>query len=452
MSRTGGTASIRARQKWSILQPVASMMLVLSGSIIIEAYIGDTQSHPPPTTGAFAYNTFVPSNTPATSYDDPIFGSTVRRVTTDHRADQIYARNMWWSADATKYLHNNDVIDTLTGVPTHRGFSTGEFSGDYGFDPVDSTLFFTISGSTILKITLGPAGTYDESVYFTAPSQIKTLGGTINWMDAQGRYMIVRYGPEPSVHLYDRLNLAAGPYANPVDGASTIDQGGYVGLSPDGKFLVGYVGGRAGQFNMGHGISWSINHTDRRVAATGTNFWELCGDHGSFLSASDGRNYMIVSNCHDAPEIWRVDITNSAGGLPPSSQKTLPNNQRLLTVYWNAGVHFSTVARGRARDWAFFSINDSSDVFNGSVSSWQPYKSEIVALNVITGELRRLAHHRSRSVGDNYFSNPRLSTSWGGELVGWASNFNQMNQWDIFAIPFWTSMGPRPPTSLRIVK
>src|SRR5438094_7435390 len=44
----------------------------------------DGFSHPPPATGSFAYNSFVPPGTQGASYVDPIFGSTVRRVTTDH--------------------------------------------------------------------------------------------------------------------------------------------------------------------------------------------------------------------------------------------------------------------------------------------------------------------------------------------------------------------------------
>src|SRR5437899_2158270 len=37
----------------------------------------------PPASGPFAYNSFVPALKPGTSYVDPVFGSTVRRVTTD---------------------------------------------------------------------------------------------------------------------------------------------------------------------------------------------------------------------------------------------------------------------------------------------------------------------------------------------------------------------------------
>src|SRR5688572_14807914 len=63
----------------------------------------DALVHAPPATGPFAYNSFVPALTTGASYVDPVFGTTVKRLTTDHVQDDIYARNMWWNADETRY-------------------------------------------------------------------------------------------------------------------------------------------------------------------------------------------------------------------------------------------------------------------------------------------------------------------------------------------------------------
>lgn len=199
-----------------------------------------------------------------------------------------------------------------TGTVTHTGISNGDFAGDGGFDPVDPNALYYLKGSAIHKVTLAANGTWTDAVYWTAPggAALKSLGGTLNWFDASGRYMLVRYGAEPSVHLYDRQNLAAGPYANPINGSTNIDAGSYLGLSPDGQFLVGY--GSGGLYNIGRGVNWTINHATRTVAVSPTEFWSLCGDHGSFLSASDGRNYMTVYNCVSQLQVWRVDITNNA--------------------------------------------------------------------------------------------------------------------------------------------
>src|SRR5262245_19208515 len=425
---------------WSIVTLIPNLCAAQSGMP------DDGQSHPPPATGATAYNAFVPAPLSGLNYLDTVFGSQVWRLTTDHSVDDLYARNMWWSADNARYLHRNPmgtafpdylaVIDVATGHVTHNGIPIGSAPQDAGFDPIDPNVLYYYSGSSIHKVTLAPTGTWTDSIYFTAPAAIQSLGGTINWLDASGSLMVVRYGPEPSVHVYDRQNLGAGPFANAADGVSTIDAGSYVGITPDGLFLVGYQGanGSAGMYRMGQGVSWRINRASRSIAPAPTVFWSLCGDHGTFISPSDGRDYMVVSNCTSSAELWRVDITNNAAGLDEPAQKTLPNNRRLAAwPTWNeAGSHVSTVARGALRDWAFYATEDGTDTFNsgsadtrGYIAPWHTYRQEIVAFNVLTGEMRRLAHHRSRSVTSMYYYTPRLSASWDGKYVGWASNFNQ---------------------------
>jgi hypothetical protein len=453
---------------------IFSLVAVLSVPIVA---LVDGLSHAPPAVGAFAYNSFVPPVTTGASYVDPVFGTTVRRVTTDHSVDDLYARNMWWNADDTRYLHRNPkgtafpdflaVINVATGQVTHNGIPIGTVASDDGFDPVNANVLYYHSAGSIHQVALNSDGTWTDSVYFTAPGgqTLKILGGTINWLDAGGRYMVVRYGPEPSVYLYDRQNLTAGPYANPVDGASTIDTGSYVGITPDGQFLVGYQGanGTAGLYGMGQGVSWKIDHVHRTIAATENIFWSLCGDHGSFISPSDGRDYMVVSNCNDFPELWRVDITNNIAGLDESAQKALPHNLRLISwpTWKEVGSHVATAAKGPLRDWAFYATEDGTDTFNsgtadpmtGNITPWHAYRDEIVAFNVLTGASQRLAHHRSRSVDDpgNYYDMPRVSTSWGGRYVGWASNFNQSGVVDVYAVQFASSTSLTAPKNLRLV-
>ena len=125
---------------------------------------------------------------------------------------------------------------------------------------------------------MNPDATWGDSIYFTAPggATIGSLGGTLNWLDAGGRYRVIRYGAEPSLYLYDRQNLAAGPYAGAIDGSTSIDAGSYVGITPDGKYLVGYDY-TCSPRDMGMGTSWLIDHANRRVGAP-ARFWSLCGD------------------------------------------------------------------------------------------------------------------------------------------------------------------------------
>src|SRR3989454_912806 len=465
------TTTLKILTRW--FGPVILGLLVMVSPVL--GFESADGSLPPPATGAFAYNSFVPPLVPAASYIDPVFGETVRRLTVDHSHDDIYARNMWWSADETRYLHRVccvadywNVIQVATGAITHTGLPNGDFAADGGFDPVDANVLYYIvrdrgdGRGEIHRLTLGPSGSWTNTVEWTAPSPLGTasdyLGGTINWLDASGRYMLVRYGPEPSVYLLDRQNLAAGPYGNAIDARNYVDEGSYLGPTPDGGFVVGFDSRFNIAFGLGEGVSWAIDHAARTVAPAPNVFWSLCGDHGAFASASDGRNYMIVSDCDNFSGLWRVDITNNADGLG-EEQKTLPNNR--LLIAWatvnEVGGHVSTVARGLLRDWVFYASEDGTDEFNGGVDDgtgaitpWHAYRQEIMAINMLTGEIRRLAHHRSRSLlSGDYYAFPRLSASWGGGVVGFASNFNQPGVTDIYAIQF-AAPAPPPPPSVTI--
>ncbi|MGH9797190.1 MAG: hypothetical protein ACRD5D_03425, partial [Candidatus Polarisedimenticolia bacterium] len=424
---------------------------------------------PPPATGPYAYNAFVPPGTTGFSYVDPVFGETVRRLTTDHVRDDLYARNMWWNADETLYLHLAagdggesapvwNVIDVAGGAVTHRGIPIGMIAGDGGFDPKDPAILYYYGRDGIHRVRLAPGGRWRDRLYWTPPegAALRPLGGTLNWLDAAGRFMLVRYGPEPSVRLYDRRAMDRGPYANPIDGSRYIDTGSYIGVSPDGRYLVGYDSSPgAGVYGMGQAVSWELDHAAREIAAAPRVFWSLCGDHGSLISASDGRDYMIVNACHTRPGLWRVAVGNDARGLDEAEQQALPNN-RLLLAYatWNDASHVATAAWG---DWAFVSTEDRTDAFDsgtsgagGDITPWHAYRQEILALDVITGEIRRLAHHRSRfhpGCGQpggppcDYASTPRVSAGWSGRIVGFASNFNQSGAdgtpvVDVYAIPF----------------
>jgi len=415
-------------------------------------------SRPPPATGKYAYNGFVPPSAGG-AYADPVFLANVRRLTGDHAHDDLYARNMCWNADGTRYVHRTngvpgkadawDVIEVATGRVTHKAIPFGSIAADGGFDPVDPDALLAFAGSQVYRYTLLDGGAWSDDIELYAPDTLLELGGSINWLDASGRYMLLRYGSEPSVHLYDRHDIAR-PYGNPIDARNTIGAGSYLGLSPDGNYVVGYDSRKIGASSVGQGVSWRIDHERRQLAPTPTAFWSLCGDHGAYLSASDGRTYFITYNCYGHAGLWRVDVTNNAEQLDEAAQMALPNNRELLRfATWNDFGHVTTVARGAWRDWAFVSTEDSTDAAgegipdpNGNIEPWHAYRQEIFAVNVLTGELRRLAHHRSRSM--DYYSQPRVSASWDGTVVGFASNMNTPGVVDTYAIGFASGGTPTP--------
>jgi hypothetical protein len=138
--------------------------------------------------------------------------------------------------------------------------------------------------------------------------------------------------------------------------------------------------------------------------------------------------------------------------LPQSGSnaaKQRSDNKKLiqLSSWSDVAGHFSGVSKGALRDWFFTSVNSGDDSATGSVASWRPYKAEILMINVVTGEVRRLAHHRSRSLTSNYYYNPRLSASFDGSVVTWASNFGYASGGyvDIYAMRVDGAGGATPP-------
>jgi hypothetical protein len=190
--------------------------------------------------------------------------------------------------------------------------------------------------------------------------------------------------------------------------------------------------------------SYALAHSTATMGA-GVRFWSLCGGHGDLVSASDGRTYLVTFDCHGrdlvngielGAAVYAVDVTNAATDDPAgiSRQRQPPNRKLFALASWNdADGHFSGVSKGRLRDWAFVSIESLDDGFGVAVETFwtRPYTQEIIMTNAITGEVRRLAHHRSRGVNDNYRHQPRVSAGWGdcsGVPIAWASNFGQLRK------------------------
>jgi len=406
----------------------------------VAGMLDDGLSHPPPTTGSWPYNTFLPADPIGSSYVDPVFGTTVKRLTTDDLDDDIYSRNMWWNADETRYFHQGKIINVVsntveyTGVPLASGGGNNE-----GFDPVDPNVYWYYSGTEIRKITLQGGGSWSDTLFFTAPSTILDLGSSHNWWDNSGRYFVVRYGSEPSIYLYDKLNIGSGPYANPISGASTVDQNGYVGITGDATMLWGawFPSQGPGGADL---CRWTITHGTRTVSSTRNIFYSTGGDHAYAMKGSDGVNYCLTFSA-SGPNytMFRVNMALNQAGRTGAQQEA-DNFQLLpdLAPFYDDFGEITGVSSGALQNWGLVSIYSGDDVFNGGVSPWRRYKQEVIALNIITGEVRRLCHHRSRSPSADYFHVCRASMSWKGKYVAFSSNFNvnAANNVNIFAVQF----------------
>jgi hypothetical protein len=393
------------------------------GASLAEAYVDDAASHPPPTSGPYAYfatyGAFSPSlnGFPAVgdSFVDPVFGTTIRRLTNEldrYSFSENYAKNGFINADGTLMHHRapsgHNIINTTTGQVVRANVP---FNMDSSFAPDDPDAFYWFNfGSPTLNKYSVSTGT--STVVKTFKAALTQLGGSVDWIDASGRYMVLMHGGK--IRVYDVKSDIL--YAGSID-AKYAARGGWVGISPDGKYVITATDPAAFR-------SFEIDHTAKRVKSSGVLFWTLCGDHADLVSGSDGTTYLVAFECYNEAAIYAVDVTIPQTTKDPAKQRA--DNKRIIKLasWTDTAGHFSGVSRGALRDWFYFTIESGDDTFTATVTNaWRPYMQELIMANVMTGEVRRLAHHRSRSVTTNYFYTPRPSASWDGSLVTWVSNF-----------------------------
>ena len=425
----------------------AVLVLTVLWSASVQAHIGDAGSHPPPTTGEHAYyptaGTFGPGHSgfPGVggTFVDPVFGSTIRRLTNElpqFSFSEMYAKNGFTNADNTLMYHRSQAgrtfINTTSGQVV-RSNVPGNFDSSFAPDDPDVWYWFTWGDSRLNRYNVS---TGSSTVVKTFSEALGQLGGSVDFIDGSGRYMVLMLGG--SIRVYDvKADIL---YSGSIP-ASYASSGGWAGMAPDDNYVV--TATDPPKFH-----SFKIDHGSRSVSTSGVLFWTLCGDHADLVSASNGKTYLVGFECHSEAAIYAVDVTIPQSAGDPPKQRA--DNRRIIKLasWTDTAGHFSGVSKGAMRDWFFFDIESGDDTFS-TPGAWRAYKQEIVMANVLTGEVRRVAHHRSRSPLSNYFYTPRVSASWDGTLVSWVSNFGYSADGyaDVYSIrnPGGASSGPSSP-------
>ena len=425
---------IRASLSTGSLLGALVVALVLAAAPVQQAnaYLTDTASHPPPTTGGQAYyntyGTWGPDRTgfPAKgqSYVDPVFGSTVTRLTNEmgqQSLSDIYAKNGYTNADNTLTAHATSgarqFLSTSSGAVVRASVPGNDNSS---FDPVNPDVWwwYSFGGTTLNKYSVSSGASTTVKNFGVA---IGNNGGSTDWIDGSGRYMLLRLGSSWRIYDVQSDVLYAGAIPDSYGGTT-----GWAGISPDGRWVITTDTGPAMH------RSWPINHSTRTLSTTPNVFWTLCGDHGDLVSGSNGKTYFVTFECDSVAAVFAVDVS-----IPQSATnkaKQIADNRQLFKTAWADSGHFSGVSKGALRDWAFVSVESGDDTFGSTVTGWRAFMQEIVMANVVTGEVRRIAHHRSRSPQSNYYYTPRVSASWDGSVVTWASNmgYNGSGYADIY--------------------
>jgi len=305
--------SRRSRLKRVMSGALVAALLVAAvpgpGPAAASGFLSDAASHPPPTTGAFAYYDTYGSFGPdrpgfpgkGESFVDPVFGSTLTRLTNEvgsHSMSDIYGKNGFTNADNTLVVHNTaagrNFIDTRTGAVV-RANVPGNDNASFAPDDPDVYYWYAYGSPTLSKYSVR---TGSSTAIKTFSAGINNNGGSIDWIDASGRYMVLRIGNTWRVYDVKSDVLYAGSIPDVYGG-----DGGYGAISPDGNYIITTNSSPAAH------RSWAIDHANRTVSTTPNLFWSLCGDHGDLVSATNGKTYFVTYECDSVAGVFAVDVS-----------------------------------------------------------------------------------------------------------------------------------------------
>jgi len=403
------------------------------------------------------------------TYVDPVFTTTIRRVTNEYPSvsnNFTYANPLRWSKDSQWFIHayadnTRAMVNYLTGARKLTPNIGSDALQNSFFDPTDADRYCYFEGSSIkyVKISectasaIGPIYTL-KTFAFALDTSI--MGGSHSCcalaVGKERYWLIPGTIASGGWRLWDRISdvLYTGSIA--VDpGAS----GSYGTITPDAKFII--------MFGPGGKVRYPVDHVGKTIPSTGTVFYNDAnsgGDHGCFVSHSNGFNYFCRVNSNYNPvrlEAMRIEGLNQAEftfnvpaglGCPYDHNDTAPgqgsgSNYAILTC----------VVSGNQDN-----CNDGKGATNPT-SGWQLFKQEIFAWNFSAGTFIRFAHHRSRETFF-YPQSPKPSISMDGTRVLFASNYGGAAPGAQYAdlYTFDTGFGasgdttpPAAPLNLRII-
>jgi hypothetical protein len=415
-----------------------------------ESYMTGSGVYAPPMTGPYAYyatyGAFGPDHSGfprvGESFMDPVFGRPIKRLTNEMGQgsfSEIYSKNGYFNANGSLVHHRtpsgHNIISTSTGQVVRAGVA---FNYDSSFAPDDPDAWYYFDfdgGSTLYKYSVSTGNRVAVKTFAGALGQ---LGGSVDWIDRTGRYMVLNIGGATRVYDKQSDTLYAGSIPGSYGGGN-----GWRGISPDGNYVITSTDGSPGALSH----SWKIDHANKNVSTTPVLFWTACGGHADIVSASNGKTYFVSFDCNTSISIYAVDVT-----LPQSASNVaqqLSQNRKLVQLTsWSDSGHFSRVSKGPMQDWMYVSVESGDDGFSAPVTGWRAFKQEILQVNVLTGEVRRLAHHRSRGLSSGtYYAQPRVSATWDGSVVLWTSNFgySSTDYADLYAINVSTGASASAP-------
>ena len=382
-----------------------------SGSVtfwVAATQVTDNSSRVPPN-----YYAFLP---PATgiSYVDPIFGSTIKRMSDATVSPDIAYGTGFLPFISNEYStmspFNSDNSRILALHFSYFGLYNGIFDGAGNFI---KNLPFAVSASTEPRWSR----TKPDILYFISGNQLKQLDistDAISVLHTFAEYTSISGKGESDISFDgDHFVLIGNNRFVFVYEISSDSKGST--LDTEGRIFDSlYI-----TPNNNVTISWYDRGTARYTGI------ELFDRNMNFLrQAARAGGHMDVTRDDQGVEVLVWANSADAGATCPNSivKIRLDNGQQtcILSLDQSLALHISGADNS---GWFFVDTYAPSDPAP-SPGSWVPYTNEILQVKLDGTQVRRLAHHRSRpNAFDTYNYEPRVSASRDGSRIVFTSNY-----------------------------
>ncbi len=355
------------------------------------------------------YDSFVPPAT-GTSYTDPVFGSTIKRISNapfTPNSDRGGMLNWIENEYSTMSAFNNDNSKFILVHESYFGLYNGD--GVYVRD-----LPLEINSSSEPRWSRKD----NETLYYHTGNRFKSYNittGVANVVHAFSEYSSISGNGEMDISFDGDHFVFAG-------------DGRYIfvyQISTDTKFRVFDTNGAA--FDATYvtpdnnvTITWKQSGTARfsgiELFDTNMNFLRQVahvGGHMDVTRDTNGDEVLVWTNSNDSQPIPNCNNGIVKIRLADGTQTCLAQ------LDWSLAVHISAPdGNGTVFVETYAPGNPSPDS-----TGWVPYTNELLQVKLDASGINRLAHHRSRP-WNSYNYEPKMSTSRDGSRVLFASNYD----------------------------
>ncbi len=354
------------------------------------------------------------------TYNDPVFGSCVTRITESSR--HTYSQLQAWNADQSLILLNsNRIIDAQSFQTVHTLQFNWPASGSAPvWSPTDPNVLYYIGSiqsnsvdkdgfncpnhDRLIKYTLHRSGniTTGTREMLQCFSEYASIDYHAGWQELSddGRYLgmvgSLPNGGGKQVFAYDVINRQKGVVMDiatttPSSAKVSVD---WVAVSPSGKYmLVQYA-------SNGYWRYAGMESFDR---ATGKYIGKvsITTGHGDLVRDADGTEYLMQTNASNAyflgdkHYIIKAKIPigialKSDGTIDANATRNTGATTPIMDIGWTNGIHISC---RDIRHWGYCVVNTDG---NPADKPLQPFEHEVIKLyldsTLTVPHFERLAH------------------------------------------------------------